>query len=241
MHTEPIETNRLPPLASRLQRAFVCCLTALGFAACTTSASTDQIESATLHLELEQCTGRVTNQATAVVISNGLVVSVAHPFHQTKSFELQDSDGQVLKSTLVHLDFARDLAVLQLVPDSETSEPRSGLLFAEPDEELDVRYVTFADGNPDVGPTIVDASILRYTRLTLDGVGDRAGIELQAPIATGDSGGPVLNTDGQILGLIFATARGSDTGWAIASEEVIAAVDHAKEAGLKPVPLLCSD
>ncbi len=237
MHTGPIKPNRPTSLTRWPQLVFViCCLAALGFAACSTPVSPSQIEAATLHLDSQRCIGRTTNQATAVVVEGNLVVSVAHPFLETKSFELRDDAGQKVEAVLIYLDPERDLAVLRITDDSE---PRKGLRFAEPDEETSVRYVTFADDDPDLGPRIIDATILRYTRLTLDGVGDRAGIELRAPIESGDSGGPVLNRDGEILGLIFATAKGSDTGWAIASEEVIAAIELAE--GDDPIPLVCAD
>ncbi len=214
------------------------CLAPLGLVACSPPASTSQIEAATLHLEAQRCIGRATNQATAVVVPGNLVVSVAHPFDETESFELLDAEGQEVDAELIYLDQQRDLAVLRILDDGSSNEPRASLEFAEPDEETSVRYVTFADGDPEVGPTTIEATILRYTRLTLDGAGDRAGIELRAPIKSGDSGGPVLNQDGEILGLVFATAKGSDTGWAIAIEEVSAAIELAKDQS--PVPLVCS-
>ena len=246
MHTGSIEPNRPTLFTDWPRQAFIICLAVLGFAACSTPASPSQIEAATLHLDSQQCIGRTTNQATAVVVAGNLVVSVAHPFVETKSFELRDNTGQEVEAVLIYLDPERDLAVLRITDDTNSggvstsdSEPRKGLRFGEPHEEVDVRYVTFANGDPDIGPTIIDATILRYTRLTLDGAGDRAGIELRAPIESGDSGGPVLNSDGEILGLVFATAKGSDTGWAIASEEVVAAIKRAE--GHDPIPLVCTD
>ncbi len=246
MHTGPIKRNRPTLLTDRPKQVFIICLAALGFTACSTTASPSQIKAATLHLNSQRCIGRTTNQATAVVVADNLVVSVAHSFFETKSFDLLDDTGQKVEADLIYLDLERDLAVLRIIDDASSggvssvdSETRMGLRFAEPDEETGVRYVTFADGDPDIGPTIIDATILRYTRLTLDGVGDRAGIELRAPIESGDSGGPVLNSDGEILGLIFATAKGADTGWAIAAEEVIVAIELAK--GHDPITLVCTE
>ena len=180
----------------------------------------ERVEAATLRLEVTECTSGVTNRATAVVIDGGSVVSVAHTFVNSGSPVLWDNTGHEFAATLTYLDPEQDLAVFEVEPGLV-----EGLPLSNQAQDRSVRFVSFVE---DKGPTIQQATVLRYTRLTLDGVGDRAGIELEAPIRKGDSGGPVISDEGAVLGVVFASNNGVDSGWAIASEEVRAAIEASK-------------
>ncbi len=211
---------------------------AVGLTACSRPTPDSEIKAATLHLDLQSCTVGITNRASAVVVREGLIVTVAHSFEETESFTILDSKGQVVAAHLVYLDSERDIAVLELDGPAEGDSGPTGLSFGEPNDDTTVRFASFATTDTE-GPTIRDATIVRYTRLTLDGVGNRAGIELLAPIDSGDSGGPVLSDQGEILGLVFATSNGSEKGWAIAAEEVLTAIERATEGHHQVVPLGC--
>ncbi len=183
-----------------------------------------QVEAATLQLKVTECATGLTNRASAVVIDNNSIVSVAHTLEGAGTPTLLDSSGREVSATLTYLDSERDLVVFRLKPGMI-----SGLPLSPEGSDRSVRYVSFAE---DDGPEIREATILRYTRLTLDGVGDRAGIELRAPIAKGDSGGPVLDDNGAVLGVVFAANNGTDSGWAIASEEIRTAIEASVQGDL---------
>jgi hypothetical protein len=63
-------------------------------------------------------------------------------------------------------------------------------------------------------------TVLRRVTASLDGVGERAAIEIGADIKPGDSGAPVVDDDGRIAGLVFASSRVGERGWAVAASEL---------------------
>ncbi len=203
---------------------------ALFATACSTKTSNQPLQ-ATLRLELTECGTSNEQRASAVAVDRGpgnLAVTVAHAFDNIESFVVQEANGSTMTAELVHLDVDRDLAVIRLERGAAET-----LGVADPNvETTDVSLITYSN---DDGPERKPASILRFVRLSLDGVGDRDGIELGADIESGDSGGPVIDDEGRLVGMVFATSRGDDRGWAVASNEIERAID----AATTPIPLVC--
>lgn len=193
-----------------------------------------------MHLRLDTCDVNQLKRATGVITSDGLILTVAHSFDDVANVSVEGAAEDIIPATLIYLDLDRDLAILRL------TEPGSysGLDLADhsqtetdkSDDDYDktVRFVGFRDRGLRM---MHDAEIVRYARVTLDGVGDRAGLELRAPIETGDSGGPVIDDNGDIIGLVFASSKALDSGWAIALEELETAINKAAEqqSALPPV------
>lgn len=188
--------------------------------------------SATVYrVRIEQCAGSDTQRATAVAVAPDLVATVAHSFEEAHTITIHDAMGEPVTGELIYLDPAKDLALLRL---SETTG--STLELAAPDESGPVTITTFADED---GPTVKDADILDLVQATLDGEGPRAAVRLGADIKPGDSGAPVLNADGEMVGLVFATVRGKDVGWAVSAVEVRDAVDLVTRERPGALPLAC--
>lgn len=186
--------------------------------------------SATLRLAIDNCDGLAPQRATAVRLVDDLAVTVAHAFLvdgelSVADFEVFTSDGQPTGADLVYLDSATDLALLRL------TEPGPSLALAPYDEDSSARFVTFASPDGPVGVRTIE--VTRMVEVTLDGEGARQALELDGVVAPGDSGSPVLDDDGAVLGIIFAASRTDDVGWAVASFEVEAAISKlaATEAG----------
>ena len=77
--------------------------------------------------------------------------------------------------------------------------------------------------------------LLQRTEITLDGEGRRDSIKLGTAIEAGDSGAPVIDEEGRVIGLVFATSRTGDTGWAIAGSELVSVPELAGPV----IPLPC--
>lgn len=183
---------------------------------------------AVLQVKIEPCEPGSERRATAVAIGEAIAATAAHPLDTARSFDVVDDGGLPVAAELVWLDPARDLALLQLVDPPEATLP-----LGDADDGAEVEVVTAADPG---GFTSKPASILRHVPVTLDGDGERAAIELEAEIEPGDSGSPVLNTDGEVVGIVFAAARGQQRGWAIAAEELSAALARRAD---QPLSLTC--
>lgn len=194
-------------------------LTACG--ALTEGATAPAPEETVLQLKLEGCRHGVGNRATAVSMGSGLAMTVAHAFDDVESFTVLDPDGTEFTADIVHLDRDRDIAVLSFSNEERAAGVQEGLVFGPATEDTSVRLAL----HPEDGPWVQDVEILRRVKVSLDGVGRRDGIELSGNIQPGDSGGPVLDDEGRVIGLVFASSRGDDRGWAVASTDLASALD----------------
>ncbi|WP_049928340.1 S1C family serine protease [Halopiger goleimassiliensis] len=142
------------------------------------------------------------------------VVTNDHVVQGASEVELQFSDEQWRTATVVGTDTYSDLAVLEV---EDFPDPVDGLAFA--DEQAAIGQEVLALGNP-LG---FDASV---SRGIVSGVGRSlpsptgfsipAAIQTDAPVDPGNSGGPLVNLEGDVLGVVFAGA-GRGIGFAISA------------------------
>ncbi len=192
------------------------------------------VEAAVLRVSLASCQLNVENRATAVAIGGGLALTVAHSFDQADDVTLITADGSEWAAELVYLDRERDIALLSFASGTQ-GEPTVATLEVRSDDDEpadEARIVVHRDD----ATAVQSVQLLRRIAVTLDGEGRRNGIELGGVIEKGDSGAPVIDTSGRIIGLVFASSRGSETGWAIAGSELL---DIASKAGA-PIDLACA-
>ena len=104
------------------------------------------------------------------------------------------------------------------------------------DDGAEVTIPTYADAD---GVAIKQATVLRSVSATLDGEGHRQAVELSASIDPGDSGAPVVDADGHAVGMVFASSRRDDRGWAVAAAELEAAIAAVADEGHEPPPSRC--
>ncbi|MFT7600595.1 MAG: S1-C subfamily serine protease [Acidimicrobiales bacterium] len=228
----------------------------LALASCTTDSdgerNPDPLD-ATLRIDIDHCGALAHSEATGVLVSLGddlFIATVAHAFVDAnrtvaggkdsgetvtngsavtaEEITVHQQQGPTLTATIVFLDAATDIALLAVGGPSDT-----GLEFADYDGESTARLVVYADGA--TAPSIQQIDVVGATRATLDGEDERDALELSADIQPGDSGAPVLNDDGQVIGVVFASSRTSESSWAIASAEFTNAMAQPSE----PVRVAC--
>jgi serine protease Do len=134
-------------------------------------------------------------RGSGVVIAGGHVVTNAHNLRD-RTTQVAFADGRVEQGTVVSLDTASDLAVVRV--GTEGVEP-----------------VTWAEQVPGLGAAVLALSLgSRGTRVTVGFVsgvqrtfrGPRGrsiegGMEHTAPMGRGSSGGPLVDADGNLVGL----------------------------------------
>ncbi len=178
-------------------------------------------------VEIEGCAGLSHQRATAMAVGPGLVATAAHTFEEARGAVLRDQSGQEHETKIVYLDLDRDIALLQV----EATADSSFVLTAASDD-LEVSIPTYADVD---GIEVKEATVVRTVNATLDGEGERRALELIADIERGDSGAPVVDGDGQAVGMVFAASRRADRGWAVAAEEITEAMETLA-TGQVPTP-----
>src|SRR5690625_1334509 len=144
-------------------------------------------------------------------------------------------EGDPLAAQVVYTDPQLDVAVLHL-PNLDLPP----LSFAEqtPPDGTDVAVV----GYPRNGPRSTEAARIRGTTELLGrDIYDeqdvaRSVISLRGSVRPGNSGGPVLNESGQVLGVVFAASlTNPDAGYALNQDALDGAMDAVQNAS-EPVP-----
>lgn len=163
------------------------------------------------------------------VAGPGLVVTNAHVVAGEEDTTVTTSDGASLQATAVHYDPENDLALLHV--DAELPA-----LALAPDPVSGSTAAVL--GYPENGPYAVSPARLGDTRDTIseDSYGRgpirRSIASLRGSVRSGNSGGPLVDTRGRVLGTVFAaTTTGPPGGFAVPDE----VVQTALESSLIPV------
>ena len=165
-----------------------------------------------------------------VVTSDGEIVTNAHVVGDAKTVHVRlNGESEPREAAVVIADTGRDLTLLRV--------KATGLhpaQFAAPDdvrigdEVLAIGYALDLDGDPTVTLGIV--SSLDRT-LATEGGALKGLIQTDAAISSGNSGGPLVNALGQVIGintLVSSTDIGSTAnglGFAISTAELLPAID----------------
>jgi serine protease Do len=165
-----------------------------------------------------------------VVTSDGLIVTNAHVVENGDSITVTLADGRQYPATLVQMNSPADLAVLDI---DQTGLPT--LALADSTEVLagqSVVAIGFAlglEGSPTVTTGIVSST--GRTIQVADGPMIRTYrdvFQISAAINAGNSGGPLLDLQGRVIGINTAGAQGADNiGFAIPIDQAKALIDAA--------------
>jgi S1-C subfamily serine protease len=152
------------------------------------------------------------------VAAPGIVVTNAHVVAGEDDTTVTTQEGATLQATPVHYDPENDLALLRIDADLPTlpiaPEPKSGTSAA-------------VLGYPENGPYAVAPARLGETQNTVseDSYGQgpvrRPITSLRGEVRSGNSGGPIVDDRGRVLGTIFAaTTTGTPGGFAVPDDIV---------------------
>ena len=173
------------------------------------------------------CARRV--EGTGFAYARERVMTNAHVVAGVREPVVEVAGGDVLAARVVLFDPQRDVAVLA-VP----GLPGSPLEFAGPAEAGDDAVVV---GYPQDGPFRADAARVRQTQRARgpDIYGERTVVReiyaLRARVRPGNSGGPLLDGRGDVLGVIFAAAADDpQTGYALTAAEVASDAEQGRTA-----------
>ncbi len=142
-----------------------------------------------------------------VIDPSGYIVTNNHVIEQANEIKVKFQDETELEAKLVGTDKLTDIALLKV----ESKNPLPFLKFADSDKAR-VGHSVFAIGNPfGLGGTVTSGIISAFNRDINAGPYDSF-IQTDASINRGNSGGPLFNLDGEVLGIntaIFSPTGGS--------------------------------
>ena len=174
---------------------------------------------------------RVQSLGSGFVISaDGVVITNNHVIKDADEVIVNFADGRKLEAQIVGRDPKTDLAVLRVTPE----EPLKPLDFAASDD-LRVGDWVMAIGNPfGLGGTVTVGIISARNRNLQSGPYDDF-LQTDAAINRGNSGGPLFDMDGNVVGIntaIISPSGGSiGIGFAIPSEIATSVITQLLEYG----------
>ena len=181
------------------------------------------------------CSGRA--HASGFAVADDLVVTAAHPVAGRRRVAVTDTAGRSRDGFVVALDPALDVAAVR-VP-GLGAEPVT--VVAGDDAAMvsaGSRGVVAAMSGAGV-LTRKPVEVIRRVRTNIEDVYrtvrvSRRGLELRFDGAYGDSGAAVLNGDGTVVGMVFATSRFREgVGYAVRAAEVRSLLAQVAELPLR--------
>jgi len=165
-----------------------------------------------------------------IIDSEGYVVTNNHVIEDAEQVQVVLEDGTTLPARIVGTDPRSDLAVLKV----ESDKTLPAVLFGDSDSVRVGEWVV-AIGNPfGLGGTATAGIISARGRDIQSGPYDDY-LQIDAPINKGNSGGPVFDTEGRVIGIntaIFSPNGGSvGIGFAIPAAQAQTAVKQIIEDG----------
>ena len=165
-----------------------------------------------------------------VIDPSGIIVTNNHVIEGADEITANFTDGSKLSAKLIGHDDKTDLAVLQVKSD----KPLTSVKFGD-SGKLRVGDWVMAIGNPfGLGGTVTLGIVSARNRDINSGPYDNF-IQTDASINRGNSGGPLFNMDGDVIGIntaIISPSGGSiGIGFAVPSEIAVGVIDQLRQFG----------
>jgi serine protease Do len=163
-----------------------------------------------------------------IIDASGIVVTNNHVIADADEISVILNDGTKLKAELVGKDTKTDLALLKVASD----KPLKAVKFGNSDK-LRLGEWVIAIGNPfSLGGSVTAGIVSARNRDINSGPYDNY-IQTDAAINRGNSGGPLFNLDGEVVGVntaIISPSGGSiGIGFAVPSVTAMAVIDQLRE------------
>ncbi|MEQ8439951.1 MAG: trypsin-like peptidase domain-containing protein [Ilumatobacter fluminis] len=180
--------------------------------------------------------GAGTSVGTGVITTtDGEILTNSHVVEDATEIRVRlAGESEPREAVLLAADPGNDLALLRIEGDEFAAAE-----FADPDaidigdEVMAIGFALDLDGDPSVTKGIVSAlnrTIVTSSDAVLDGL-----IQTDAAISSGNSGGPLVNSLGQVVGINTAVARGdtftaaTNIGFAISTAEALPIVESLRD------------
>ena len=172
---------------------------------------------------------RVSSLGSGFIIDpSGLVVTNNHVISDADEVSVVLNDGTTLKAEVIGRDQKTDLALLRVTPTKTLKAVKWG-----DSDKLRLGEWVIAIGNPfSLGGTVTAGIVSARNRDINSGPYDNY-IQTDAAINRGNSGGPLFNLNGEVIGVntaIISPSGGSiGIGFAVPSKTALAVIDQLRE------------
>ncbi len=175
-----------------------------------------ELAATSLHRRAQSVTVRVRSLActslgvgSGFVLPDGVVVTNRHVIDQPEAVSIDTWDGRRFRAEVTGVTADSDLAVLRI------DEPNRLPTVELRDTPVEIGEPVLVVGYPAGGPVQVSEGEVLAT-VNGEVLGEPADVlRIGVAVQSGNSGGPVLDLDGRVVGVVFAEEIGRDTGLAV--------------------------
>lgn len=159
------------------------------------------------HFEPDRSDSKNSLGSGVIISESGLILTNEHVVSQASRIEIRLADGRVFAAGVIGADPTNDIAVLK----AETDEPLPWLLPGE-SSDIMVGEPVIAIGNPfGLSNTVTTGVVSALDRSVVGAERKFHGfIQTDASINAGNSGGPLLNAEGSLIGINTAIRSESE-------------------------------
>ncbi len=172
-------------------------------------------------------------EGSAFAINNdGFIITSFHLINGADSIFIQNATTDRVLANLVFSDPKLDMAVLKVSNDSITKNWQ--VPFSFNDRKIEIGEKVFTLGYPRNEMVYGEGSLSSLSGLN----NDTCMVQISIPVNPGNSGGPLLDESGNIIGVIRGKVTNAEaTGFAIKAKDLIRAIQLQSEKGEQKVSL----
>ena len=183
------------------------------------------------------------------LIERGLILTNEHVVEGARTVLVYQMADPVFVATVIAVDRERDIALLRFDPDTAPLPVYSLPLPTGEISANDAASPLMAMGysgvavksNGTVGSAAANVGVLSQVTV----VGDTRELKIDAPVDPGDSGGPILNLKGEVVGMVRAAQEQTASGQRVVGSFFAVHIDEIRIAlpwlkwlgGLMPTPM----
>lgn len=167
------------------------------------------------------------------VTSNGLIATAYHVIDGADSVYVQNSDGRSFKAKVISSDKVNDIAILKVIDTAFVNLGAVPYTFKRSESDLAENVFTY--GYPQDSPVYNDGRVTSLNGLN----GDSVDYQISVPINAGSSGAPLLDSRGNIVGMVRAKETGLEgVHFALKSNYLLDAIQNVPTDSLTKKPVL---
>jgi serine protease Do len=161
-----------------------------------------------------------------LIDSKGYLVTNAHVIkNNKKGIVVKNSKGEEFRAVVVKTDAARDIAILKI--SDEDYKPAGNVPYGIRKSSTEIAEPIFTTGYPDNKFVYGEGYLSSITGFN----GDTLSCQIAVAANPGNSGGPVFNKNGEVIGILSTREEQADgVVFAIQSKYIVQMVNELKKA-----------
>jgi len=192
----------------------------------TQNALTNQIISSEPATKIPEDVNVKSGGTSFLIDVKGFLVTNAHVIGENTHVVVQNSKGQEFKASIIKMDLGSDLAILKI--EDADFKPLTSLPYGFRKSGGDLGEQIFTLGYPRDEIVYGEGYMSAKTGFN----GDTLACQISVAANPGNSGGPIINSHGEVIGILSARQiQAEGTVFAVKARTIFKSVDELKEEG----------